>query len=116
MDPEQCQFVNNRNYNFWTNNNLSTHYHPGLRNHENFSYSNPNNALQPLPRFPYPLAEKKPSLEDLLSIFIMESRGRFNKDEARLDNIESHCSNMNASIKSLEIQVGQLACELNTQI
>ena len=96
MDPEQCQFVNKRNYNFQPNNNLPTHYHPGLRNHENFSYGNPNNALQPLPGFPRLLAEKKPSLEDLLGTFIVETRGRFNKDEAHLNNIETHCANMSA--------------------
>ena len=103
MDLEQCQFVNNQNYNFWPNNNLLTHYHNGLRNQENFSYGNLNNALQPSPGFPWPLAEKKPSLEDLLSTFIMETRGRFNKDEARLDNIETHCANMSASVKSLDV-------------
>ena len=46
----------------------------------------------------------------------METRGRFNKDEARLDNNETHCSNISTSIKSLEMQVGQLASELKTQI
>ena len=40
LDIEQCQYVNNRNYNFWPNNNLMTHFHPGLRNHENFLYAN----------------------------------------------------------------------------
>ena len=38
---EDVQFVGNRNYQFRPNNNLRAHYHPGLRNHENFSYSNP---------------------------------------------------------------------------
>ena len=37
LDIEQCQYVNNKNYNFRPNNNLSTHFHPGLRNHEYFS-------------------------------------------------------------------------------
>ena len=46
----------------------------------------------------------------------METKGRFNKDEARLDNIETYCSNMSASIKSLVMQVGQLASKLRTQI
>ena len=32
--------MNNRSYTFQPNNNLPSHYHPGLRNHENFSYSN----------------------------------------------------------------------------
>ena len=52
----------------------------------------------------------------MLSTFLVETRGKFNKDEARLDNIETHYSNMSASIKSLEMQVSQLASELKTQI
>ena len=44
----------------------------------------------------------------------METRGRFNKDESRLDSIETHCSKMSASMKSIEVQVGQLASELKT--
>ena len=36
---EKAQFVNgNRSYNFKPNTNLSPHYTPTLRNHENFSY------------------------------------------------------------------------------
>ena len=45
----------------------------------------------------------------------METKGRFNKDESRLDNIETHFSNMSAPIKALEVQMGQLATELNSQ-
>ena len=100
VEQEQCQYLNNRNFNYLPN-NLPTHYHPSLRNHENFSYANKRNVTQPSPSFQQPVAEKKPSIEDLLSMFIMETRGRFNKNEARLDDIETHCTNMNASIKSL---------------
>ena len=102
LDTKQCQFVNNRNYNFQPNNNPPTHFHLGLRNHENFSYANPRNALQPPPGYPQPLVEKKPSCEEMLSTFIMETRGRFSKDEAHLDSIETHCSNMNATMKNSE--------------
>ncbi|GMN58759.1 hypothetical protein TIFTF001_027853 [Ficus carica] len=49
--------MNNQNYNYCPN-NLPTHYHLGLRNHENFS----------APGFQQPIAEKKPLLEDLLMI------------------------------------------------
>ena len=45
----------------------------------------------------------------------MKTKGRFSKDEARLDSIETHCTNMNATMKSLEVQVGQLAIELKNQ-
>ena len=46
LETEQCQYVNKWNYNFRPNNNLPTHFHPGLRNHENFLYTNPRNALE----------------------------------------------------------------------
>ncbi|PON34318.1 hypothetical protein PanWU01x14_345350, partial [Parasponia andersonii] len=59
--------------------------------------------------------EKKPSLEDLLSTFIMETRSQFNKDEARMDNIETHMGNMGATMKSFEVQIGQLASSINAQ-
>ena len=37
---EDANYVNNRSYTFRPNNNLPSYYHPGLRNHENFSYNN----------------------------------------------------------------------------
>ena len=48
VEQEQCQYVNSQNFNYHPN-HLPTHYHPGLRNHENFSYANPRNALQQPP-------------------------------------------------------------------
>ena len=48
-------------------------------------------------------------------MFLAETRGRFNKDEARLDNIETHYTNMNATMKSLEMKLGQLANEIKNQ-
>lgn len=97
--------MNNQNYNY-QGDKLLSHYHLGLCNHENFSYDNTRNVLQPPPGFSQNVVQKKPYLEDLLSIFIMETRGWFNKDEARLDSIETHCSNMGATMKSLEMQFG----------
>ena len=40
LQIEDENYVNNRSYTLQPNNNLPSHYHPGLRNHENFSYSN----------------------------------------------------------------------------
>ena len=51
----------------------------------------------------------------MLSAFILETRGRFSKDEAKMDSIETHCTNMSATMKSLEVQVGQLANELKNK-
>ena len=50
-----------------------------------------------------------------MSTFIMETRRRFNKEEAHLDSIETHYSNMNATMKNLETQLGQLANELKNK-
>ena len=40
LQIEDANYVNNRSYTFRPNNNLPSHYHAGLRNHENFSYNN----------------------------------------------------------------------------
>ena len=45
LDTKQCHYVNNKNYNFWPNNNLLTHFYSSLSNHKNFSYANQRNAL-----------------------------------------------------------------------
>ena len=37
---EEANYVSTRGYTFRPNNNLPSHYHPGLRNHENLSYGN----------------------------------------------------------------------------
>ena len=59
--------------------------------------------------------EKKPSVEDLLGTFIAETRNRFKQDDARFNNIETHIGNMGAAIKSLEVQIGQIASSINAQ-
>ena len=40
LQIEGANYMNNRSYTFRPNNNLPSHYHLGLRNHENFSYNN----------------------------------------------------------------------------
>ena len=40
LQIEDANYLNNRSYTFRPNNNLPLHYHLGLRNHKNFSYSN----------------------------------------------------------------------------
>ena len=46
---------------------------------------------------------------------MMESNKHFNKNEAQLDNIETHMSNIGATMKSIEVQVGQLASVIGSQ-
>lgn len=52
------------------------------------------------------MAEKKWSLNDLFSTFIIKAKNWFNKDEARLDNMETYMVNLGATVKSLEVQFG----------
>ncbi|XP_022889199.1 uncharacterized protein LOC111404654 [Olea europaea var. sylvestris] len=101
---EQVRYVNSSNYNP-RKNFSANHYHLGLRNHENLSYGNNRNMLQPSPRFNTRNSKGKPSLEDILGTFISETRSRFNKDESRLDNIQTHVSNMGSTMKNLEVQI-----------
>ncbi|PON61881.1 hypothetical protein PanWU01x14_142990 [Parasponia andersonii] len=115
---EQVNYLNNQNFNYWGNNMsnyLPTHCYPSLCNHENFSYINNRNVLQPPSGLNQLVVEKKPSLEGILYTFIMETRGTFNKDKAYLDNIETHYSNLNATIKLLEVKIGQLANSIKGQ-
>lgn len=60
-------------------------------------------------------SEKKMSLEDAMVSFVEETKARFKKNDSRLDNIETHCSNMGATTKNLEVQIGQLATTITTQ-
>ncbi|XP_022855445.1 uncharacterized protein LOC111376704 [Olea europaea var. sylvestris] len=76
---EQAQYVNSRNYN-QRRSYQANHYHPRLRNHENLSYGNNRNTLQPSPGFNTQNSEGKPSLEDILGTFIYATRSRFNKE------------------------------------
>ncbi|XP_022868533.1 uncharacterized protein LOC111388104 [Olea europaea var. sylvestris] len=111
---EQAQYVNRRNYN-QRESYQANHYHPGLRNHENLSYGNNRNTLQPPSGFNTQNSDGKLPLEDILGTFISETRSRFNKDESRLDNIETHVSNMGATMKNLEVQISQLATSMKSQ-
>ncbi|XP_050254823.1 uncharacterized protein LOC126700654 [Quercus robur] len=111
---EQVQYINNRNYNY-RGNPMPNYYHPGLRNHENFSYENTKNVLQPPPGFDSQPSEKKMSLEDAMVSFVEETKARFTKSDSLLDNIETHCSNIGATMKNLEVQIGQLATTINAQ-
>ncbi|XP_073120636.1 uncharacterized protein [Henckelia pumila] len=73
------------------------------------------NVLNPPPGFNTQNGEGKASLEDLVSNFIAESFTRFKRNENRLDSMETHLTNVSASMKNLETQIGQLANALNNQ-
>ena len=114
VGQEQVQYINNRNYNY-RGNPMPNYYHLGLQNHENFSYIKTKNVLQPPLGFDSQPSKKKMSLEDAMVSFVEETKARFKKSDSRLDNIETHCSNMGATMKNLEVQIGQLATTINAQ-
>ena len=112
MELEQAQYLNNRNFGY-RGNQLPNNYHLSVWNHENFSYGNNQNVLQPPPGYANQQVEKKPLVEDLLGTFIAKTRNCFKQDDARFNNIEMHIGNMDATIKSLEVQIGQIASSIN---
>ncbi|MDV3194090.1 MAG: hypothetical protein Q8835_03550, partial [Sweet potato little leaf phytoplasma] len=72
---EQVQYVSNFNSRGYSNNSTPTHYHPNNRNHENFSYANNKNVINP-PGFA-PQTQENKKLEDLVGAFIAESSNIF---------------------------------------
>ncbi|XP_073031262.1 uncharacterized protein [Primulina eburnea] len=103
---EEAQYINNRGFGGYRGNPPPNTYHPGLRNHENFSYANNKNALNLPPGFNTQKGEGKPSFEDLVGTFVNESGKRMARTESRLDNMETHMGNIGATMKSLETQIG----------
>ncbi|XP_073017896.1 uncharacterized protein [Primulina eburnea] len=112
---EEAQYINNRGFGGYRGNPPPNTYHPSLRNHENNSYANNKNVLNPSPGFNTQKGEGKPSFEDLVGTFVTESGKRMARIESRLDNMETHMGNMGATMKSLETQIGQLVNALKDQ-
>ena len=126
-----------RSYHFKPNPNLPTHYTPALRNHENFSYGGgaqqshrPGQNYQRTyiqPRFQEQqqqrdieeiirVKKRTQSLEDQMLHFMSENKRILNLHEKKfsaLENFQANTTvlqtNTNASLKNLEIQIGQLA-------
>ncbi|XP_073313454.1 uncharacterized protein [Primulina huaijiensis] len=104
---EEVQYINNKNfggYRGYRGNPPPNTYHPRLRNHENFSYANNQNVLNPPPGFNTSNGEGKPSFEDLVGTFVAESGKRMARTESKIDNLETHMANIGASLKILESQ------------
>ncbi|CAL9016475.1 unnamed protein product [Prunus brigantina] len=87
-------------FNRQRNDPYSNMYNPGWRNHPNFSWSNTQNVQRPPPGF---LAqEKKINLEDALTQLTMSTTQFMTETKTQFQN-------QSASIRNLEMQVGQLA-------
>ncbi|XP_075475666.1 uncharacterized protein LOC142509059 [Primulina tabacum] len=105
---EEAQYINNnRGYGGYRGKPPPNTYHPGLRNHENFSYANNKIVLNPPPGFNTQTGEGKPSFEDLVGMFVVESGKKMERTESRLDSMETHMGNMGTTMKSLETQIGE---------
>ncbi|XP_075524475.1 uncharacterized protein LOC142556862 [Primulina tabacum] len=103
---EEAQYINNnRGYGGYRGNPPPNTYHPGLRNHENFSYANNKNVLNPPLEFNTQKGEGKPSFEDLVGTFVAESGKKMARTESRLDSMETHMGNMEPVEENVEILV-----------
>ena len=144
-DAEEVKYLGEqRNYHFKPNTNLPAHYHPALRNHENFSYDggasqgprhgqNPPQGYQQPPRFQqqqqgneqrneYQGQRRAQSFEEQMLQFMGDNKKLLNFHEQKFGELEATATNFkifqnttNASLKNLETQVGQLALTLQSQ-
>ena len=126
---EDANFDNNRGYVFRPNNNLPTHYNPGLRNHENLSYGNQGNFQDPHqnfssqnapPRFQgqgascssFQGQKKQSSFKESILAWLKEANSKTENHENQLSNMEgtmstmkSKVTNIKAFVKDLENQI-----------
>ncbi|KAL2542459.1 Uncharacterized protein Adt_03437 [Abeliophyllum distichum] len=84
-------------------------------NHPNFSWKdNYNNIIPQGPQFQQ--LEKKTSLEDILGKFIEKTNKFIEKTDQFMRQTEINFQNQNASIKNLEIQMGQMAFAISARV
>lgn len=86
------------------NDPFSNTYNPGWRNHPNFAYANNSNTLgfqQGRSQSQPPSAPQKPDLEVIIGKFMEAAQASLQENEA--------------SIRNIEIQMGQLASQLHRQ-
>ncbi|KAH9668785.1 hypothetical protein KPL70_021515 [Citrus sinensis] len=88
------------------NNPYSNTYNPSWRNHPNISWNNTQNALAPPPGFQP--QEKKSNLKDVLTELTTNMSQFMTKTETTFQN-------QSASIRNLEVQVGQIANLLSSR-
>ncbi|KAL5583117.1 hypothetical protein UlMin_015559 [Ulmus minor] len=95
--PDQVNYVANNQRQFNPNSN---YYNPGWRNHPNFSWSNNQNVQKPPSSFQ--AQEKKPTMEEAFTQFMMRTN-------AFIDDTQANFLNQGASIRNLEHQVGEIS-------
>ncbi|CAH9079820.1 unnamed protein product [Cuscuta epithymum] len=99
---EQANMMNSYNQRS-RNDPFSNSYNPGWRNHPNFSWSNAQQGNQPT------VEPKKPSLEDTLQNFMQICSNNQRVNEQRFQRTD-------ASLRKLEVQVGQIAESLQGHV
>ncbi|KAK8659806.1 hypothetical protein V6N13_029999 [Hibiscus sabdariffa] len=141
-DASECgqQFESSCYVGNYNKNTMSNTYNPAWRNHPNFSWKNQNNTLnpqqpaqtgfqnqprqnqQPLPRQEYQQPTDYKNLENTLTQFMaqtsvyMARTNRFiQKNDAFMDRTEMNLQNHDATLKSLETQVGQISQILSSR-
>ena len=123
---EDANFMNNRGYVFRPNNNLPTHYHPGLINHENLSYAIKqmfNNVLNSFSSHNAPQGfqgqgasssnyqgqKRQHSFEESVITLLNDMKRNHDVQGSKIVNLDKEQVNIKASLKTLENQMGQLA-------
>ncbi|KAK8507721.1 hypothetical protein V6N12_067051 [Hibiscus sabdariffa] len=102
--PESSCYVGNFNKNV-----MSNTYNPAWRKHPNFSWQNQNNTLNPQqPNQSGFQNQPRQNLQQNLPRFIQTI-------DAFMDRTEMKLQNQDATLKSLETQVGQISQILNTR-
>ncbi|KAI5323819.1 hypothetical protein L3X38_032892 [Prunus dulcis] len=88
------------------NDAYATHYNPGWRDHPNFKWGDNQTNAKPFQHAQKPFVPSKPSLEDQLAKLAATTQSFIEGNNQRFQNVE-------ASIKSLEQQFGQLATQIS---
>ncbi|KAH6758295.1 hypothetical protein C2S51_018530 [Perilla frutescens var. frutescens] len=87
--------------------------------HPNFSYGNPNNAIQPPPGFSVTNGvideEKKPKMDELLMAFMGKTESYMKDSQARIGKLENTVGAIGNQVNILEKQMGQFATILGSQ-
>ncbi|KAI5351632.1 hypothetical protein L3X38_004523 [Prunus dulcis] len=88
------------------NDAYATHYNPGWTDHPNFKWGDNQTNAKPFQHAQKPFVPSKPSLEDQLAKLAATAQSFIEGNNQRFQNVE-------ASIKSLEQQFGQLATQIS---
>jgi hypothetical protein len=114
-DQEQANYVGQNNYPP-KNNPYSNTYNPRWQNHPNFSWSNNQGQQRNPQQAAQPIQESKKSDLESLVMQLVKSQDQFMVEEKQFRNEQRQTNAKHEqSIQRLEVQVGQLAKEMNVR-